>query len=320
MTAVWYRFRAELRLRWRAWLGLGLLVGRAAGAVMALAAGARRTDSAYARFLETHNAYDVMVFDFSVPGSPGVGGFDKIRALPSVEDSAAGEFGVIPLGRSHVIGLASEDGRIGTEINTFKLLEGHRADPERPDEAVVTYTAAQDRKLHLGSAIPFVSPGHVDEIADAGEVAAARRFLAQAPHGRLHIVGIEASPDELPPQIEGEDAIALHLTPALHRLHLLSFPVPLITPKVLLVELGDGADGISAFNADLNRPSDGPSFDSVAQADHAAAVERSIHLQAVALWLLAGLVAVLAALVAGQLLSRLTLVEATDHATLGPWG
>jgi hypothetical protein len=320
MTAVWYRFRAELRLRWRAWLGLGLLVGLAAGAVMALAAGARRTDSAYARFLETHDAYDVMVFDFGQPGSPGVGGFDKIRALPSVEDSAAGELGLIPLGRSHVIGLASEDGRIGTEINTFKLLEGRRADPGRVDEAVVTVTAADERNLHVGSTIPFLTPADVEAMTDPDEAAAARRFLAEAPDGRLRVVGIEASPGELPPQLEDEDEIALHLTPAFHRLHLLSLPDPPITPKVLLVELRDGADAVSAFNADLNRLSDGLSFDSVAQVDHAAVVERSIHLQAVALWLLAGLVAVSGVLIAGQLLSRLMLIEATDHATLGALG
>jgi hypothetical protein len=118
MTAVWYRFPAELRLRWRARLGLGLLVGLAAGAVMALAAGAWRTDSEYARFLETHNAYDVTVFDFSVPGSPGVGGFDKIRALPSVEDSAAGELGVIPLGRSHVPGQIAARTRPATDLRS----------------------------------------------------------------------------------------------------------------------------------------------------------------------------------------------------------
>jgi hypothetical protein len=110
MTAVWYRFRAELRSRWWAWLGLGLLVGLAAGAVMALAAGARRTDSAYARFLDTHDAYDAMVFDFGQPGSPGVGGFDKVMALPSVEDSAEGDLGAIPLGDSHVVALARRTG------------------------------------------------------------------------------------------------------------------------------------------------------------------------------------------------------------------
>jgi ABC-type lipoprotein release transport system permease subunit len=320
MTAVWYRFRAELRSRWRAWLGLGLLLGLAAGAVLALAAGARRTDSAYDRFLESHDAYDVMVSDFGQPGFPGMGGFDKVTALPSVENSAEGDLGVIPLGDSHVVALASEDGRIGRGINVFKLLEGRAADPGRVDEAVVTVTAAEERNLHVGSTIPFLTLADAKAITDPGEAAAARRFLADAPDGRLRIVGVEASPGELPPQLEHEDAIALHLTPAFYRLHLLSLPDPPITPKVLLVELRDGPDGVSDFNADLNRLSDGPAFDSLAQADHAAAVERSIHLQAVALWLLAGLVAVSAGLIAGQLLSRLTLIEATDYETLGALG
>jgi hypothetical protein len=78
VTAVWYRFRAELRSRWQAWLGLGLLLGVAAGAVMALAAGARRTDSAYYdRFLESHNPCDVIVSDFGQAGFRGVGGLDR---------------------------------------------------------------------------------------------------------------------------------------------------------------------------------------------------------------------------------------------------
>jgi ABC-type antimicrobial peptide transport system permease subunit len=51
MSAVWARSRAELRTRWRAWLGLSLAVGVAAGTVLALAAGARRTASAYPRLV-----------------------------------------------------------------------------------------------------------------------------------------------------------------------------------------------------------------------------------------------------------------------------
>ncbi|MGH9110703.1 MAG: FtsX-like permease family protein [Acidimicrobiales bacterium] len=319
MTAVWYRFRAELRSRWRAWLGLGLLVGLAAGAVMALAAGARRTDSAYARFLDAHNAYDVMVIDVAQPGFPGVGGFDEIAALPSVEDSAEGDGGVVPLGPSGILAIASEDGRIGSEINTFKILEGRRADPARVDEVVVSFTVAEEFGLDVGSTIPFLPPDDVEAAVAADKVAAARRFLEQAPDGRLRVVGIEAAPGEFPPLVQDTKPL-VHLTPAFYRLHLLGLDDPPITPKVLLVKLRDGADGVTAFNADLSRLSDGPASDSLAQADHAAAVERSVHLQAVALWLLAGLVAISATLIIGQLLSRLTQVEARDHPTLGALG
>jgi len=47
VRATWYRLRIELRARWRAWAALALIVGLTGGAVLALAAGARRTDSSY---------------------------------------------------------------------------------------------------------------------------------------------------------------------------------------------------------------------------------------------------------------------------------
>jgi putative ABC transport system permease protein len=320
VTAVWYRFRAELRSRWRAWLGLGLLVGLVAGAVMALAAGARRTDTAYARFLEAQNAYDVIVFDYEHRGSAirGVGDFDEVAALPLVEDSAEGELDLIPLGRSSsVMGIAGGDGRIGRDINRFKFLEGRRADPDRPDEAVVSFATAEDHDLEVGSTIQVLSPDDVERMTDPDEIAAAQRFFDQAPDGRLRVVGIEVSPGEFPPQ-NYADMPMVHLTPAFHDLHLIDDPQT--SAKVLLVRLRDGAGGVSAFNAALDRLSDGPAYDALAQADQATAVERSIHLQAVTLWLLAGLVTVSATLILAQLLSRLAFVEGRDHPTLGALG
>ena len=41
MTAVWYRFRTELRVRWKSVLALALLAGIAGGATLAAVAGAR---------------------------------------------------------------------------------------------------------------------------------------------------------------------------------------------------------------------------------------------------------------------------------------
>jgi hypothetical protein len=64
MRAIWLRASAELRSRWRATLALIILVGLAAGVVMSAAAGARRTQTAYPRFLETAHAADALI---SVP-------------------------------------------------------------------------------------------------------------------------------------------------------------------------------------------------------------------------------------------------------------
>ena len=62
MTAVWLLLRSQSRRRWRAWLSLALIVGVFAGGVMTAAGGARRTGSAYARFLDWSRAPDALVF------------------------------------------------------------------------------------------------------------------------------------------------------------------------------------------------------------------------------------------------------------------
>ena len=56
----------ELRTRWRSWVVLVLLVALTGGAVMTAAAGARRTSSAYPRYLRASHASDLLV---SVAGS-----------------------------------------------------------------------------------------------------------------------------------------------------------------------------------------------------------------------------------------------------------
>src|SRR5947207_655001 len=61
MTAIWLFLRAESRRRWRAWLSVALIVGVFAGGVMTAAAGALRTGSAYARFLDWSRAPDALV-------------------------------------------------------------------------------------------------------------------------------------------------------------------------------------------------------------------------------------------------------------------
>ena len=62
MTAAWTVFRAGVRRRWRAWVALALLIGLFGAVVTALAAGARRTDSAYPRLLTWSRAPDVMIY------------------------------------------------------------------------------------------------------------------------------------------------------------------------------------------------------------------------------------------------------------------
>src|SRR5207245_2532275 len=110
----------ELRARLPSMLALAILLGLGAGAVMTMAAGARRTDSAYGRFTRTHKAADMIVF-------PSFGtqfaslDFTKVAAGPLVIASARQHF----LGTTEQdVSVIAGDEALGTTINRLKVLEG----------------------------------------------------------------------------------------------------------------------------------------------------------------------------------------------------
>src|SRR5437868_15549765 len=82
MTAVWMRARSELRSRLGAVLSLAVIVGVIGGVVIAAAAGARRTETAYPRLLRAERAMDVVV--------------DVTGRDPRVVDGLAGEVQRLP--------------------------------------------------------------------------------------------------------------------------------------------------------------------------------------------------------------------------------
>jgi ABC-type lipoprotein release transport system permease subunit len=321
MSAIWLRFRSELRTRGRAWLGLALLVGITSGAALTFIAGARRTDTSYARFLDVHDAYDVMVVNYR-EDETAVFDFDELEQLPQVADSARAIYEYFTFSAANLV---SEDGRIGTEINEFKFLDGRAFDPDEP-EMVVSFALAEEHDVEVGDQIEVV-PHALVKLLEAGDIEgiteqftditpedieATQRFLEQAPGGKVEVVGIEAAPGEFPPQFTFNRPL-VHLSPAL-------MPFDELEHSALLVRLHGGSDAVDDFIAELEQRSDGLPLQVIVQRDHAAAVERSIHFQAVALWLLAGLTAVAGALILGQLLARLVYLESTDHPMLRALG
>lgn len=87
MTAVLLRVRSDLRARWRAWLGLTLIMGIAAGAVISSAAGARRTDTSYSRSVRSMRAPDAFVFQSTDPGFASITEA-QLSTLPEVASTA----------------------------------------------------------------------------------------------------------------------------------------------------------------------------------------------------------------------------------------
>ena len=81
MTMVWLALRADMRQRWRALLGLALLLGLAGGVVLTAAAGAQRTDTAYPRLLSWANATQ---FDITPQGTGLTGYYTALARLPRI--------------------------------------------------------------------------------------------------------------------------------------------------------------------------------------------------------------------------------------------
>ena len=128
----------------------------AGGAVLAAAAGALRTDSAYPRFLAQSRASDLLV----APAESGIAGYDAaLGTLPGVAASAAlvgiNAYPVSAAGvpDNNATMFASLDGRYGRTVDVPKLLAGRLPAPDAPREVAVDQIAAQQLHLHVGSVL-----------------------------------------------------------------------------------------------------------------------------------------------------------------------
>src|SRR5262245_6514474 len=116
-----------LRARWRSWAVMVLLVAVAGGAVLAAVAGARRTDSAYPRFLRASNASDVMLS----PDATGRDGYYRALArLPHV--AAVAPYVGLQTGAGGQ-GVAPGDNRLGQVVAVPKVLDGRLPLPDGAD-------------------------------------------------------------------------------------------------------------------------------------------------------------------------------------------
>lgn len=317
MIAVWFRFRAELRTRWRAWLVLALLVGVAGGIALAGLAGARRTDSAYPRFLESQRAYDMLI----VSGRPPLFDFarldlDEIAQLPQVTESARAS--VVPyfppdgssqLSADSTVSLVTTDGRYGTKMNRLFMLEGRA--PKRPHEIAVSFLAAERFDVEVGDEFPadFVTAEQFEAYLATGGGGS----LEGVPRGRLRVVGIEASPSEFPPLEATATDPFVHFAPSFHDSELFANVVELIA-----VRLQPGTH--EQFRTELERRAGGRPLFYRDQVQATEATQRSMGVQADALRIVALLAAIVGLLVVGQLLVRQSRLDEGDLGALRALG
>src|SRR5215470_913011 len=159
MGAVWLRLRAELRHQWRVWLALAVLLGVIGGIALTAAAGARRTDSAYPRFLRASHAAQLAVF----PPRSGLGGyFRAVARLPEVSSSASAAFLQMSLpgrGASPYSGLTAEASPVGGDgvsLDRAKVLAGRLFDPADRHAVMISQQLADREHLRPGGTLQLI--------------------------------------------------------------------------------------------------------------------------------------------------------------------
>jgi hypothetical protein len=323
LGAAWIRARSEIRSNLKATASLAVVIGLAGALVMGAIAGARRTATSYDRLVAASNAADLLLpnggqfFGFATLD------FDKIARFPQVADSARFSFLVAnadisshlkltPVGGRNVfVSFAGPDNKFDTVLNRMHALRGRLADPNADDEVTVSYVF--ERRYHT-------EPG--DELTIhlfyPGDL---QRDLSATPTGpavRLRVTGVEVSPGELPP---GLGYPQIHLTPAFYK----RYTPGTVRFEALEVKLRDRSQE-AGFLDQIDRegivpgPGGVRSVQRFSIADVSKPINRSIHLQATALWLVALLGGVSSVLIIMQLLSRQSAFESTDNATLRSLG
>lgn len=339
MHAVWYRFRAEPRLRWRAWVGLAVIVGLIAGTVILLAAGSRRTSSAYGRFLEAQHAYDVaLVVQCQRPSAkPGEVDVEEtgprstsadlsctkhVAALPAVAESLTvleypgyvetqdrvsldpDTYDPCYSGRGEVSLVADPTGRLGTSFNVSHIVEGRRARPGAADEVVISKDTADARGINAGDTLRmylFDGKDCLDNPVFWRDVQTVR------------VVGIGLTPGELAPP-SGLYLATVNLTPPFAG----EAGVVSDAQRYLLVRLREG----TTIN-ELERAARRGGYAALpvlSARQQAELMEDSTRPVAVSLALIAALVALAGVAVVGQMVIRQTYLESRDRVVLAALG
>lgn len=303
------RLRSEIRTRWRSWLGLVLLIGLAGAAATAAAAGARRTETAYPRFVQAQNGYDLITGGFPDNIDPERA-LAQIEAMPEVaqwarEDVAAYD-AILPSGRRapepELMAITDLRGRAGFRLNRFKVITGRVANPQEPREAMIDFPTADREDLRVGSVIRYIvgSPG-----AKPARLAA------------VHIVGIVATPGQFPAVGASSAFGSVYVTPAFVWSNGIR-PSP--GDASLLIRLRRGAADRDAFLRHMRAAGlAGVDIPAVQQVQ-TAGVQRSIRLESQALWALSVLIGLAAFAIVGQSLTRQTYLDSADFPALRTLG
>ena len=287
-SAIRFAERRLLSRRRGPTLLLIIVIALASGAVMATAAGGRRSSTSYDRFLVWAGGGDVITGGMAADSSEeGDAKLSALAALPQVESAS----------RSILIGdgIRLTDGRtfLGTmypaafdftnpAVGRIKVMRGRLPRPEAADEAVVGFVTAERFGIGVGDRIGVLFGAPDEQESQVAPVV---------------ITGVIAYPGGFP-SLTGRPDSVVGLTLAFQDAH----PERVDwTNGSLSVRLRGGSADVGAFR----EAAAALGFDDVTStAEQATAVRRLVSVEARALWLVAGILAVTALLVVWQLTRR----------------
>jgi hypothetical protein len=310
------RASTALRTTWAASLVIVVLIGVVGGTVLAAAAGARRTASAYERMLVSVNAADVLVNpDEGIATSLDL---DAVRALPEVEDAGrvVGVFAVPPAADGSPsfdelgwLTVAAVDDRAFAHIERPNVLSGRTPDPSRADEVLINPTMAAERDLEPGDTLDLFT-GSVEELFAAEDTG----VLPELERIRVTVTGIGVGSDEIVDD-EAWATSSIEFTPAFYQEH------PDSAYFVgLLVRLEHGADDVAAFRAGVERLAGDEAIAYQTKAATMALTERAIRPSAVALAVFAAIAGLAGLVVVAHALSRQLATDRNDAPVLSALG
>jgi ABC-type antimicrobial peptide transport system permease subunit len=208
----------EIRRRWRSVLALTLLVGLVGAVVLATAAGARRSETALARFSAESRSGDVTLspaFGYT-PTPPQL---NAVRHIPNVVAVAVLRFyALVEVHASTKVSPAAAlDGAMGSVVDRSRLITGRRANPAATDEVTIGEVLAAQLHQGVGGHLDFVSytPAQLAAATAGGGSGGGPPPSPEGPQLRLRIVGIVRRPGDLGDADAGGGIVVL--TPAFNR-------------------------------------------------------------------------------------------------------
>jgi hypothetical protein len=314
MDALRLILRAELRRGWRPMLGLALLLGVIGGVVLAAAAGAERTATAYPRLLRWASASQLdLVSDQHSPAAF----YHQLRALPQVAGMSLASYydAVLPPRQGQapasVAAWSSPDGSMGVTMDRVKILAGRRFSRSDPRAAMIDSELAAREHLRPGGILRLLVVPHSATGSAEPQRAAPMSFRVTAivvfDHQIVPVSQADAEPAALLSPAFTRTAAARAASfgnQAAVRLRPGAARPPFVRAATALARRYPGTQGL--YVVDLTA--------------RTAAAQQAIRPQVVALAAFAALIALIALAVLGQLLARQLVLDSADFPVLRALG